>query len=217
MPGNRRRRAPQAAREEILAAATTLIAERGPDVVGLRLVAEAVGVSHGLVTHYFGTYDALVAEVLHRENQRLLDRVRDQIRADAGVPTAAGMMRVLFDTLADDRYVRLFMWAELNPHRPGMSSHGLRDLADAMEADIRTALAGRQMPSRERIESVLLLGLSAAYGYALGRRSWLTGLGHDPTDPVHDNDFHAALTTVLATHMTERSGLRPPPETTAPS
>lgn len=204
---SRRRRTPAEAREELLNAAATLIAERGPDGVGLRLVAEAVGVRHGLVTHYFGTYAELVREVLRRENDRLRERVRDQLHADAGVPMAAGMMRVLFETLADERYVRLFAWAELHAGYPAMAGPGLRELVDAMEAGIHAALAGRPVPGRPRIELVVMLGLSAAYGYAIGGRTWLTGLGRDPADPVHDATFRAQLTTLLSTYMTEESGL----------
>ncbi|WP_069772133.1 helix-turn-helix domain-containing protein [Streptomyces sp. LUP30] len=63
MTGPRRRRAPEQARQEILDAAAELIARHGPDGVGLRRVAEAVGISHGLVTHCFGTYSALVRAV----------------------------------------------------------------------------------------------------------------------------------------------------------
>jgi AcrR family transcriptional regulator len=204
---SRRRRTPAEAREELLSAATALIAERGPDGVGLRLIAEAVGVRHGLVTHYFGTYAQLVREVLRRENERLRDRVRDQISADSGVPTAVGMMGVLFETLADERYVRLFAWAGLHANYPSMSGPGLRELVDAMETGIHTALAGRPVPSRARIEAVVLLGLSAAYGYSIGHRSWLAGLGYDPDDPAHDARFRTQVTTLLSSFMTGSSGL----------
>ncbi|WP_433182237.1 TetR/AcrR family transcriptional regulator [Actinoallomurus sp. CA-150999] len=204
----RRRRTPAEAREEILTAAAALIAERGPDGVGLRQVAEAVGVTHGLVTHYFGTYSALVREVLRRENALLRERVRDRIRAEAGLPTAKGMMSVLFDTLADERYVRLWAWAELHADL-GMANLGLRELVDAMDQGIRAVLPWEEVPGRDRIEAVVLLGLSSAYGYALGHRSWLSGLGHDPADPDRDAAFRSGLTTVLAGYMTEASGLVP--------
>ncbi|MFE0653899.1 TetR/AcrR family transcriptional regulator [Streptomyces sp. NPDC059534] len=197
----RRRRTPDQARREILDAATELIARYGPDRVGLRLVAEAAGVSHGLVTHYFGTYGALVRAVLRRENEAQRDRVRERIRSDGGTPYATGMTEVLFETLADERYVRLFAWAGLHADDVGMSSDGLAALVDGIEAGIRAALPGPDGPDRARIEAVVLLALSSAYGYALGRTSWLAGLGHDPADPAHDTAFRAALSSVLATHL----------------
>ncbi|MFB6986797.1 TetR/AcrR family transcriptional regulator [Streptomyces sp. NPDC056230] len=82
-------------------AATDLIARHGPDGVGLRRVAETVGVTHGLVTHYFGTYRALVRAVLERENERKRELVRERMRADGSVPYADGMTRVLFEILGD--------------------------------------------------------------------------------------------------------------------
>ncbi|MFB0614792.1 TetR/AcrR family transcriptional regulator [Streptomyces sp. AGS-58] len=205
MTGRRRRRTPEQAREEILDAAAELIARYGPDGVGLRRVAEAVGVSHGLVTHYFGTYGALVRAVLRRENERQRERVRERMRADRGVPYADDMTQVLFEALADERYVRLFAWSSLHAEDVGTSSQGLSELVDAMEAGIRLVLPGPGGPDRDRIEAVVLLALSAAYGYALGNRSWLAGLGHDPDDPAHAAAFRAALSSALATYLTGRS------------
>jgi AcrR family transcriptional regulator len=201
----RRRRTPEQAREEILTAAADLIARHGPDGVGLRRVAGAAGVTHGLVTHYFGTYRALVQAVLRRENERQRERVRDRMRADNGVPYAEGMTKVLFDTLTDARYVRLWTWSQLHADDLGTSSSAnLAELVDAIEHGIRDVLPEPRRPDRPRIEAVVLLALSGAYGYALGRRSWLAGLGHDPDDPGHDESFRTALSSAVAAHLTGR-------------
>jgi AcrR family transcriptional regulator len=184
-----------------------LIGERGPDNVSLRQIAEAAGVAHGLVTHYFGTYAALVRQVLTAENDRIEERVRERIQAEDGVPTAAGIMDVLFDTLADERYLRLFVWAEMHADYQGAARPELVDMIDAIEAGIRAALAGRPAPSRARIETVALTGLAAAYGFAIGGRSWLAGLGHDPDDAAHRERFRAELAAMLGAHMVEESGL----------
>jgi AcrR family transcriptional regulator len=184
-----------------------LIGERGPDNVSLRQIAEAAGVAHGLVTHYFGTYAALVRQVLTAENDRIEERVRERIQAEDGVPTAAGIMDVLFDTLADERYLRLFVWAEMHADYQGAARPELVDMIDAIEGGIRAALAGRPAPSRARIETVALTGLAAAYGFAIGGRSWLAGLGHDPDDAAHRERFRAELAAMLGAHMVEESGL----------
>ncbi|MFI6600173.1 TetR/AcrR family transcriptional regulator [Nonomuraea sp. NPDC050536] len=198
----RRRRTPEQAREEILDAATELIAQHGPDGVGLRRVADAAGVTHGLVTHYFGTYGALVRAVLQRESQRQRERMRERMRADQGVPYSAGMTGVLFETLADERYVRLWAWSMLHAEEAGTYSEGLSGFVDAMQAGIAIVIPESEMPDRARIEQVVLLGLSAAYGYALGKRSWLAGLGHDPAEPAHDTAFRTALASALAGYLT---------------
>jgi AcrR family transcriptional regulator len=52
---------------EILAAARLLFAEQGILAVSVRDVAKAAGVTHGLVHHYFGTKERLVAEVIKEE------------------------------------------------------------------------------------------------------------------------------------------------------
>jgi len=49
---------------EIIAAARQLFAERDLLAVSVRDVAKAAGVTHGLVHHYFGTKEQLIAEVL---------------------------------------------------------------------------------------------------------------------------------------------------------
>ena len=164
-------------------------------------VAEAVGISHGLVTHYFGTCRALVRAVLQRENERQRERIRERMRADHGVPYADGMTRVLFDTLADERYVRLFAWSSLHAEDVGTSSRGPSELVDAIEAGIRLALPDTDRPDRDRIEAVVLLALSSTYGFALGKGSWPAGLGHDPADPAHATAFRAALSSALATYL----------------
>ncbi|WP_231618516.1 TetR/AcrR family transcriptional regulator [Nonomuraea sp. SBT364] len=202
----RRRRSPEESRAELLTAAAGLIRERGPDNVSLRQIAESAGVAHGLVSHYFGTYAALVREVLRVENDHIEARVRDRIRAEGDVPTAAGIMDVLFTTLADERYLRLFVWAELHADYQGAVRPELVGLIDTMEAGIRGALAGHPVPGRGRIEAVVLMGLSAAYGFAIGGRTWLAGLGHDPDDPAHEAEFRAQLTRMLGAHMVEESG-----------
>ncbi len=54
-------------RDRILSAARDLFAERGVDGVSVRDIAEAAGVSHPLVHHYFGTKASIVDEILSRE------------------------------------------------------------------------------------------------------------------------------------------------------
>ncbi|MGW5419184.1 TetR/AcrR family transcriptional regulator [Streptomyces sp. NPDC003943] len=200
----RRRRTPEQARAEILDAATDLIARHGPDGVGLRRVAEAAGVTHGLVTHYFGTYRALVRTVLERENERKRELVRDRLRADGQVPYASGMTDVLFEILGDERYVRLWAWSNLHDwdvEKAPDSPTNLSRLVDAIEDGIRTVLPAPEGPDRARIEMVVLLAMSGAYGYAMGRRYWLTDLGHDPDEPGRDEAYRAALSSVLAAHL----------------
>ncbi|AGL16050.1 TetR/AcrR family transcriptional regulator [Actinoplanes sp. N902-109] len=203
MTGTRRRRTPEQARQEILDAATDLIAQHGPDAVGLRQVAEAAGVSHALISHYFGTYKALVRAVLQREHDRQRQRIRDRIGADGGVPYADAMTQILFEAVADERYIRLFAWSSLNGEDSGSTSTALAQLVDSIESGIRLVRPGSRQPDRARIEQTVLIALSASYGYALGRRPWLTGLGHDPNDRAQETAFRATLSAMLARHLAD--------------
>jgi len=51
-------------RASLIGAAIELFAERGPSAVSVRQIAEAAGVNHGLVHHYFGSKDGLITAVL---------------------------------------------------------------------------------------------------------------------------------------------------------
>lgn len=199
--GARRRRTPGQARQEILSAATRLIAEKGPHSVTLADIAEAAGVTRGLVSHYFGTYRALVRTVLQAEDARHRDRVRAQVADDAGVPYAANMLDVVFATLTDEQYLRLWTWSALHPEHGTLSPGGLAEVADLMESGLRSALPPEKMPSRRRIEAVLLLGMAGAYGYALGGPSWETALGHDPDDSARSSAFHEALSVAVSAYL----------------
>ncbi|MGF6823637.1 AcrR family transcriptional regulator [Microbacterium sp. ZKA21] len=199
--GARRRRSPERSRQEILEAAAGLISERGPDAVTLAQIADAAGVTRGLVSHYFGTYRELVREVVRQEDARHRERVRSTVADDAGVPYASRMLDVVFDTVADERYLRLWTWSALNPEHGTVSTGGLAGIADMMEQGLRQALRAERVPSRERIEAVLLLGISSAYGYALGGRSWQSALGHDPDDPQQEVSFRTALSAAVAAYL----------------
>lgn len=81
-------RGPDDVRAALVAAATELFADRGPRAVSVRRVAEAAGVNHGLVHHYFGSKEGLVVAVLEHLAAEAEAEVRDHARAD--VVFAAG-------------------------------------------------------------------------------------------------------------------------------
>ena len=54
-------------RARILQAARRLFAERDITSVGIRDIASAAGVSHGLVQRYFGTREQMIAEIVRQE------------------------------------------------------------------------------------------------------------------------------------------------------
>jgi len=70
-----------ARRQEILDRAIEVFAERGSDRTSLRAIAEAVGVTHAALRHYFGSLEELLVEV-YRESERQGD-LRHPDDADA--------------------------------------------------------------------------------------------------------------------------------------
>ena len=59
-----------ARRQEILDRAIEVFAERGSDRTSLRPIAQEVGVTHGALTHYFGSLEELLVAVYRESNRR---------------------------------------------------------------------------------------------------------------------------------------------------
>src|SRR6478752_6953814 len=59
-----------ARRQEILDRAIEVFAERGSDRTSLRSIAQEVGVTHGALTHYFGSLEELLVAVYRESNRR---------------------------------------------------------------------------------------------------------------------------------------------------
>ncbi|MGB2570126.1 TetR/AcrR family transcriptional regulator [Micromonospora citrea] len=126
-PGRPRRDQSRDTREAVLAAATSLFAQRGFDAVGLREVAAAAGVDVATVSHHTGTkaqlYDACFARVFAAERQAL-EAAAGNARAalDAGPAEALRALHDLVDVFVDfleDRPETTALWLRrwLEPHR----------------------------------------------------------------------------------------------------
>ena len=199
-PAPRKRRTPEEARSEILVAAQRLLAERGPDAIGLKDVAKEAGVSHALVSHYFGTYDALVEAALREHvlsaRAETLARIADAVRAGP-----RDWVDMTFEQLAHPLSGRLIAWTILS----GRMEHedffprreqGMKLVADAIEARVRAEL-GDDAPPREEIERTMLLVFSAALGYSVARSVMWSSLSRAPT-AERDRGFREWLASFVA-------------------
>ena len=198
----RRRRSPEEAREAILAAADRLLAAHGPEEVGLARVAREVGVTHGLVTHYFGTFAGLVREVFIRRNRVAAATVLEQVVAAREHGELAALARFAIDYVSDEVRARLFLWLRFNDPGRGKGGDGaglLRVLVDAIERELPVLLGGpgRPPPDRAAIEAMVLLTLAAGHGYAIGKQAWLRGLGRE-ADAGADEAFRGTLQRAIA-------------------
>jgi AcrR family transcriptional regulator len=190
----RRRRSPEEAREAILVAADRLFAAQGPENVGLAAVAREVGVTHGLVTHYFGTFAGLVREVFVRRNRLAAATVLEQLVAAREHRDGDRLARFAIEFVSDDVRARLFLWLRFNDPDGGAGQGAtmLRVLIDAIERELPNLAGERPVPSREAIEDAVLLTLAAGHGYAIGKRPWLRGLGR-ADDAAADEAFRRML------------------------
>ena len=74
-------------REQMLAAAATVIAERGFTDTRIADVAERVGASPALVVYYFGTKDKLLTEALRYSEQGFYSAAEEMLASNPGIVT----------------------------------------------------------------------------------------------------------------------------------
>jgi len=194
----RLRRAPEDARRLIVDAAERLFAVDHPEALGLKAVAHAAGVSHALITHYFGTYAGLVEAVLEKRQVALREAIVARLRATAGTGAtdASALLSIVFDALADPVQVRLWLWTLASERPSAADFFPLRHQGiKAIAAEVATTLAA----DVHDVELVLLIALAAALGYNLGKRPLVGALGRTPSP-----ELDAEVRTTLAAMITDR-------------
>lgn len=98
-------------RQEILAAAAQVITDRGLAETRIQDIAEACGVSTGLILYYFESKDRLLAEALTFANDQFYLRTSREIRR---IPSAREQLRRVIDLSVPGylpEYGRLDEWA----------------------------------------------------------------------------------------------------------
>lgn len=114
-------------REQILRAAAQLFAERGSRAVGVDDVGAAVGVTGPAIYRHFASKDAMLAEMLLRISERLLEGGSERV-ADAGADPAA-QLRALVAFQVD--------FALDNPALITVQDRDLGSLTEADAAQVR--------------------------------------------------------------------------------
>lgn len=212
----RLRRDPESARALILSAAERLFGARGPDAVGLKDVAREAGVSHALVSHYFGTYNGLVDAVLERRAEQIRNRVIALLAEPTMELHPAKLLDRLWDVMAEPMAVRLTAWALLSGRSDSAEFfprrvQGMRKVADVLEGRLRENAPARRggrrapEPSRADIEFLVTLSFVVTLGYGLGHTAARASLGK-ATSAAADADFRARVVEVFDLYLGRARG-----------
>ena len=206
-PPPRTRRKPEEARALILSACQRLLAKDGPDAVGLKDVAAAAGVSHALVTHYFGSIDALLHAALEDYSVQQRRAALAQIMGEADL-SPRQWMRQFFDWASRPETARMLAFGFLK----GLVSskdffsrkhRGAARVVDAVLA--RSEASGGPRLERADIELMVLVVLSATHGYALGREGYWPSLGVDAAGSPEDDRFFEGLADMVELYLMARA------------
>jgi len=220
VPRKRRRRAPEVARAAILDAAERVFGRRDPGEVGLKDIGRQAGVSHALITHYFGTYAGLVQATLERRLVAVRMRIAERLR-DAGVLSRPEeLLAMLFEALQDPVHLRLMKWLTASEraetlHTFALQQQGLaviaRQVAAALRAEATANAAstpnnapaepdGDDREAVRAIELVLVTAVAAALGYAIHRHALAGTIGTSP-GPELDAAVQRTLAGMVRTYM----------------
>lgn len=151
----------------IVAAATELMAKKGPDGFGLAELGDRAGVSFGLIHRYFGGKAGLLKETLRQPFARQLARVFGLYTGVEAARSPEPLVSLLFSAHARaPHYVRLIAWGILtelltedvfathrevvtrllDEYRKNLASAGITDVdARAVAALVLTATLGFQL------------------------------------------------------------------------
>ncbi len=197
-PKLRRRRSPELARTELLDAAERLFRDHPPDQVGLKDVAREAGVSHALITHYFGTLDGLVEKVFERRTLRLRAVITTRL-ATTGISNAEELIATVFTTFADPVHLRLMKWMLASERGNAVHALALRDHGISLiAAEVAKAIVPR--PAVRQVELALVTAVSAAFGYTATKLAMANAVGREP-DAALDRDIQRTLTEMLQAYL----------------
>jgi TetR/AcrR family transcriptional regulator, repressor for neighboring sulfatase len=160
-------RGPDHDAEALLVAATRLFAERGPENVSIRQIAQAAGVEQDLVLHYFGSKDGLVNAVL--------DRSATDIRAAVVAFQQDGdFTRLVGPGSPIDRHARIIAHLVMDWRDPAALQSGF-PAADLMVDRMQELIGVDEPTARRRVAQAVAL----VYGWRLYEPFVAAAFGRD--------------------------------------
>jgi AcrR family transcriptional regulator len=194
VPAARRRRSPEASRENILAAAEAILTARGPLDLKLTEVAAQAGVATATVLHHFGSIDGVQTALMERMVTSLAARVIAITEAAApDHPASLEGANALFDAFEEQGAARLAAWLVMTGQAKRLSV--VRRAVDEVVAMTLARLANP--PPRAAIEELILASITIALGAGLFGATLSTLLGRPP------GSAREAALSVLAARVAE--------------
>lgn len=182
-----------------------MFAAHHPDEVGLKEVAREAGVSHALITHYFGSFGGLVDAVLESRVVALRELMLGRISSAGGLDRPGELLGTLFEALADPVYKRLWMWALATERASSgdffpLRHQGLRLISEQVATSVATTTGVAASALQPEVERTLLAGVAAAYGYTMGKQALVGALGKQPSREL-DRALEESLGEMMREHV----------------
>lgn len=172
---SRKRRTPEAARENILAAAEGLLVAQGPQALKLADVATAAGVSNASVLHHFGSIQEVQTALMERMIAGLVDAIlATKLSLDDLSSARDEGLRALFDAFEARGAARLAAWLELTGETRRLTS---------VRKAVQDVVTQRMAPAGitpERAENLVLVSVTLAMGVGLFGDSLAALMGKPP-------------------------------------
>lgn len=159
---SRIRRTPEAARDNILAAAERLLGAQGPQALKLADIATSAGVSNASVLHHFSSIQGVQTALMERMIGRLVETVfAAQVDPTDIIASRDQGLKALFDAFEDRGASRLAAWLVLTEETERLTS-----VRKAVQDVVARRMAPAGVPS-EIAESVVLISVVLAMGVGL--------------------------------------------------
>lgn len=184
------RRSPEAARENILAAAERLLIRQGPQALKLADVAAEAGIANASVLHHFGSIDDVQTALMERMVADLVARIL--AISDASTEPSPAGAQALFDAFEAPGVARLAAWLEMTGEARRMTM--VRDAVQTVVA----RLSSRASITPEQAEDLIMVSVVLAMGVGLFGRA-LSSLMDKPAGHTR-----ALAMRLLADHLTVR-------------
>ena len=159
---------------EILAAARSLLEQRGPEAMTMEEIAAAAGVAKGTLYLYFQSKDDLILALITRAGENIIRDVEASLKAPGTPPERLiRMVTVLFEYLNRERLLFPMYARELSRGDEGSREGFRRSYLDLEEQFVTLVTrlfaegiaAGHFIPANPRLLTFLIRGLVRATGY----------------------------------------------------